>query len=647
MGRRNSIVEQPGSTWAMVARHIPSIMVIGAVLVAYRLLGVEEWLIGSSIKSEIKAEYDYVIIGGGTSGSVLASRLTEDKDKKVLLLEAGDDVKNEYVDIPIFADKVRGSELDWQYRTVPQKHSCKSHVDKESIWPSGKGLGGTSNINYMQYLRGSRHDYDEWNNNGAAGWGYKDVLPYFIFSEDNTNPGYIRNIFHGSGGRMSVVDTGYSNLQKVMPGVFKEMSIKKRDINGRNQFGFMTTQATVRGGKRWSTYRAFLMRALHNNNLDILTKATVTKIIFDKRTAVGVKYVREGVEYEVKANTEVLLAAGTVGSAKILLLSGIGPRAHLREHKIPAILDLPVGENLQDHVMADPVEYFTDYQFSLTAARAENFWQAWSYSLFGSGLKASPRFREITAYVKTKYQGHFKYPLVALHFVANVGVYKASDINVNEELYEQLHGKPPSWEGFSIFPVLLHPRSKGTVRLASANPEDPPLINPNYFSDETDIKYLREAVKFARKLVHFEDLQNWDFSINNNLIPDCAKFGNWTDRYIDCHIRHITLSGYAPVGTCRIGAASDPTAVVDPHLRVRGTKGLRVVDASIIPFAITGNTYATQIMIAEKIADEIRERNSVKPIQDYFKHLIDIKHEKIREEEEEPKKAQPDMDKSR
>jgi choline dehydrogenase len=621
----------------MVAQYIPAVIVIGVALVSYRMLGLDEYLVEFVKAKDIQDSYDYVIVGGGTSGAVLAGRLSEDKDKSILVIEAGGNPSRDpNIDIPLMADSVRKTEFNWQYRTVPQKNACKSCIDQVSIWHAGRGLGGTSNINYMQYLRGSRHDYDGWAAKGAAGWSYKEVLPYFIKSEDQQNGQFVRTVFHGFGGRLSVMDVGATTVNQIMRYCFDEISLKKRDLNGKNQFGWGPTQATIRRGVRWSTYKAYLKRAMDLKNVHVLTHAQALKVVFDGRQATGVVMNYKGKQITVKAKKDVILAAGTVGSAKLLLLSGVGPKNHLQALKIPVVADLPVGENLQDHVMADGIEFFTPYPgVSITTSKAESFAALWIYDLFGTGMKASPRFREVTAYIKLRNQpANIKYPLLALHIAANPQAYDADQVNMKEDDWFAIHGIPPSREGFTIFPVLLHPRSKGTLRLRSTNPDDPPLIDPNYLGEDIDAKILSEGFQFARKLVNTKVMKDWDMQLTNRLLPECAKHGNYTQAYIECHLRHLTLSGGAPVGTCRMGAMGDPQAVVDPLLRVRGLKGLRVVDASVIPGTMTGDTYATQVMIAEKAADFLREKDTVKAIKDYFKHLIESRHNKIMDDED-------------
>lgn len=622
----------------MVANYIPWLVVIGVALGAYRLLDVDQ-LFQELIKpTHMQEKYDYIVVGGGTSGAVLAARLSEDKDKTVLLVEAGSDPSMEpNIDVPLLADSVRGSDFDWQYHTVPQKHGCLGHKEQTAIWPSGKGLGGSSLINYMQYLRGSRHDYDGWAANGATGWAYKDVLPYFIKSEDQQNGEFVRTVFHGFGGRMAVMDGGPTTINQILGLCFKEISLKKRDLNGRNQFGWGPTQATIRKGVRWSTYRAYLKRVLNEENIHIASRTLVQKVIFEGKKAIGVLIRGEsGDEKVVLANKEVILTAGTVGSTKLLLLSGVGPKAHLQELKIPVIADLPVGENLQDHAVADGIEFFTPHPgVTISMANADSFFGSWGYTLFGTGMKASPRFREAVAYIRLRNQpASIKYPLLALQFAANPQAYTAQAVNVRKEVWDSVHGNPPTREGFTVFPVLLHPRSKGTIRLRSKNPDESPLIDPNYLADEADIKILSEGVQFVRRLIKTQTFKDWEFKLTNRLLPDCSKLGNYTAAYIECHIRRITLPGAAPVGTAKMGAMNDPTAVVDPLLRVRGLKGLRVADASVIPNAMTGDTYATQVMIAEKAADLIREKDTVKAIKAYFKHLIESQNKKIMDDDE-------------
>lgn len=250
-------------------------------------------------------------------------------------------------------------------------------------------------------------------------------------------------------------------------------------------------------------------------------------------------------------------------------------------------------------------------------------------------MKASPRFREAISFIKLRNQpASIKYPLASLHFLSNPSVLDADQLNIKDSVWNSIHLEPLSREGLTIFPILLHPRSKGTVRLRSTNPADPPVINPNYLAEESDVKQLVEAYSFARRLIHTTALKDWEFRLTNRLLPECARFGNFTEQYIECHLRHITIPGLAPVGTCRMGAANDPHAVVDSSLRVRGLKNLRVIDASIIPTSLSADTYATQVMIAEKMADELREKDTVQAIKEYFHHLYEVRHKHVMEEEE-------------
>ncbi|ESO12860.1 hypothetical protein HELRODRAFT_93524 [Helobdella robusta] len=631
-----------------IGKYIPAIIVVGIGLTFYRLLGLGDYFVELIKAKELQKEYDYIIVGGGTAGAVLAARLADNKDFNILLVEAGSNPSsNPLVDIPLMADSIRTPQLDWHHKTVPQKFACKGHVDQSAIIHSGKGLGGTSNINYMQYLRGSRYDYDGWALNGAAGWAYKDVLPYFIKSEDQQNGEFVRTVFHGFGGRLAVKDVGPTTMNQIMGLCFKEISLKKRDLNGKNQFGWGPTQATIRNGVRWSTFKAYLKRYMNAPNLHVVTDTFAEKILFEGKRADSIVLKHEKKTEVVKAKKEIILTAGTVGTTKLLLLSGVGPKTHLQKLKIPVVADLPVGENLQDQVVGDGIEYYTPYPgVSITINMADSLLSSWAYSLFGTevttslaGMKSSPRFREATAYIRLRHQPpNIKYPLLALHIAANPQAYEAtSKLHTAHDLFQtwaEIHGKPLSREGFTIFPVLLHPRSRGTIRLNTTNPEDPPLIDPNYLSEEIDIKILTEGFQFARRLLHTQVMKDWEFKLTNRLLPECQKYGNYTNAYVECHLRHITIPGGNLVGTCKMGALNDPRAVVDPILRVRGLKGLRVADASIIPTSMSADTYATQVMIAEKAADFILEKDTVRSIKEYFKHLIESRHKKIMDDEE-------------
>jgi choline dehydrogenase len=377
----------------MLAENLPTFFLLGVALVAYRYSGIGAWF-QEFIKKDLRPSYDYIIVGGGTAGAVLASRLAEDDNRTVLLIEAGGiPTADPEIDVPVFADHARGgtekgpADFDWTYYTVPQKNACKGHINQSSLWHCGKGLGGTSNLNYMLYLRGNRFDYDEWAKNGAEGWAYKDVLPYFIKSEDQRNGEFVRTVFHGFGGRMSVSDVGMTGANRIISNVFKEIGLKQRDYNGKTQFGWNTVQSTMRNGVRMGSYNAFLKRYMKKSNIYIATKANALKVVFEGKKAVGVAFTFKGKQVMSRANNEVILSAGTVGTAKLLMLSGVGPKAHLNSLQIPVVADLPVGDNLQDQVVGDGIEMFTPYTgFTITAARAENFVSAWAYSIFGTGI---------------------------------------------------------------------------------------------------------------------------------------------------------------------------------------------------------------------------------------------------------------------
>jgi choline dehydrogenase len=518
--------------------------------------------------------FDYLIIGAGSAGCVLANRLTEDPNIKVLLLEAGGPDKKQEIQIPAAFNKLFKTDCDWAYETEPQPHLHNRRV----FWPRGRVLGGSSSINAMIYSRANWRDHDRWSELGIEGWSYSDVLSYYKKSEKN---GRWSNEYHGTNGELNVTDLRCINpLTRLFVESAQKMGVNfNEDFNGANQEGVGYFQVTQKGGKRHSAAAAFLKPALNRPNLEVQTGAHVLRLLFDNDRAIGVEYLQGTSRVMMRVNREVILCGGAINSPQTLMLSGIGPADHLRSHGIPVVADLPgVGQNLQDHALIG-VEYQCNEPVSLY--KADNLKNILNYLLFKRGPLTST-VGEAGAFIKT--QPGLDVPDIELIFAPT--------------FYMESGMKNPELHGFSIGVVLQHPESRGEIRLRSNDPLVAPVIQPNYFAAESDMSSVVEAVKTAREIF---SSKLFDQYRGKEWWPgDSAK----DDEGIAEHVRNTSETLYHPVGTCRMG--KDAMAVVDDRLRVRGVEGLRVVDASVIPIQTTGHTNAPTMMIAEKAADLIK-----------------------------------------
>ncbi|KAI4503240.1 hypothetical protein M0802_001462 [Mischocyttarus mexicanus] len=563
---------------------------------------------------KLNQSYDFIVVGGGSAGAVIASRLSEISDWSVLLIEAGDN-ENEITDIPAFAVYHQLTKKDWKYKTTPSNSSayCLAMKKGRCSWPRGKVLGGSSTLNTMIYVRGNRLDYDNWEKMGNTGWSYEEVLPYFLKSEDNRNPYLEKSPYHKTGGYLTVQEFKWkSPLAMAFVKAGEELGYENRDVNGVNQTGFMIAQGTVRREKRCSSAKAFLRPVKNRPNLHIILNAHVTKVLFnDEKRVTGVEFLRNGIKQIVNVKKEVIVSAGAINSPQLLMLSGIGPKEHLEEFGIPVISDLRVGDNLQDHVAfgglcfttKDPVtikeEYFATLSIFLNYVINSN--GPWTTS----GIEA-------VAFVNSKYvDPSDNYPDIQLHFfpfeVNSYSTFSRKAVGIEDNTYETVYKSLRNTEVYTILPLLLKPKSTGWIRLKSKNPLTHPDINPNYFAHKEDMDILIDGIRIAISVSNTSVLQIFGSKLHSVKLPGCQRFLFDTDEYWECAIRHYTFTVYHPSGTCKMGPKHDPTAVVDPRLRVYGVKGLRVVDASIIPAIPNGNINAPVIMIGEKASDMIKE----------------------------------------
>ncbi|WP_432343857.1 choline dehydrogenase [Shinella yambaruensis] len=536
--------------------------------------------------------YDFIIIGAGSAGCVLANRLSADPANKVLLLEAGGKDLNPLFRLPMLMGKLFHSGIyNWHYHTEPEPH-----LNGRSLyWPRGKVLGGTSTINGMIYVRGNRHDYDRWAQMGAAGWSYDEVLPAFLRSEAHVQ----RNgAFHNTEGELTVCRArGWNGLLDVFNQAGGEAGYPLNDdFNGEEQEGFGRYDFTITKGKRCSTAYAFLRPARDRPNLTILTRAHTRRVLIENGRAVGVEFSRRGNTSKVYADRDVILSAGVVNSPQILMLSGIGAADELAEHDIRVVRDLPgVGKNLQDHVdcvMAyecrEPVTLYSDL-------RADKLtWSVVQGMLFGEGIATTFPY-EAGAFVKSRTD--IAAPDIQLHFMP--ALEKTANLHFPNPFRKE---RVEANHGFSLRVGPVNPESRGEITLRSADPMDRPRITANYLQTEFDIRTMINAIRITREII---SQKAFDKYRGQELAPGPAVE---SDAEMVTWLRANAMTTFHPVGTCKMG--SDPMAVVDSRLNVHGIKGLRVADASIMPIISSGNTNAPAIMIGERAADFILKETS-------------------------------------
>jgi choline dehydrogenase len=530
--------------------------------------------------SEDFVDADFVVVGAGSAGRALAARLSEDPATKVVLLEAGGEDRNRWIHIPLgFGKTFADASVNWCYETEPDPGAAGRRV----YWPRGKVLGGSSSINGMVYIRGQAEDFDHWRQLGNTGWSFDDVLPYFRRSEHQARGA---DAFHGTGGPLCVSDVEHHPICEA----FIESAValgfpRNDDFNGAVQEGVGWHQTTTRNGRRCSTAVGYLRPAMSRANLRVVTDALAEKILFGGSRATGVAFRQDGALRTARARREVVLCGGAINSPQLLLLSGVGPAAHLDEFGIPVVRDMPgVGQSLQDHYSA-PIKLKCRLPVTVNDVMLSNVRKlkvGLQYYMFHNGplaMISSPA----ALFARTRPE------LASPDIKCSVSPFSA------DRPQDGLH----RWSGFTTIVYQLRPESRGEIKLKSPHAGDPPAVHPNYLASETDQRTIVDGLKLLRRLLASPRLQRF---VESEMLPGPEV---QTDAQLLDFARRRGGTVYHPTSTCKMGV--DALAVVDPQLRVSGLEGLRVADASVMPTVVSGNTNAATIMIGEKLADMLRQ----------------------------------------
>ncbi len=531
-------------------------------------------------RPEDTVEADFVVVGAGSAGCAVAARLSEDTTTRVLLLEAGGEDHNRWIHIPLgFGKTFADPTVNWCYETEPDPGADNRRV----FWPRGKVLGGSSSINGMVYIRGQAEDFDHWRQLGNAGWSFEDVLPYFRRSEHQMRGA---DAFHATGGPLCVSDVARHPICEAFIAAATELGFPRNDdFNGATQDGVGYHQTTTRNGRRCSTAVGYLRPAMQRSNLRVVTGALTEKVLFEDRRAVGVTFRREGRLCTARAGREVILCGGAVNSPQLLMLSGIGPQDQLAQFGIPIVHHLPgVGQSLQDHYSA-PIKLRCKLPITVNdvmLSNARKLKAGLEYYMFRRGplsMISSP----------------------AALFACTRPELASPDIKISispfsaERPQDGLH----RFSGFTSIAYQLRPESRGEIKLKSPDPFDAPAVHPNYLATETDQRTIVAGLKLCRQILTNRHMQSF---VATEFQPGPSTE---TEEQLLDYARRRGGTVYHPTSTCKMG--SDPMAVVDAELRVRGIKGLRVADASVMPTVVSGNTNAATIMIGEKAADMLRQ----------------------------------------
>ncbi|RZF36872.1 hypothetical protein LSTR_LSTR004560 [Laodelphax striatellus] len=564
----------------------------------------------SDVTPRFGSKFDFIVVGAGSAGSVVAERLSEIEKWNVLLIEAGDN--------PTLASNIPGAafniedEMYFNYFTEPEAGVCEGYKGKTCYWPRGKALGGSSSVNAMLYIRGNRRDYDSWEKLGCPGWSYKDVLPYFKKSENMTIDRLKNSSYHGTQGYLCVGEMytdDYKEMLELLSASIKELGLKwVEDVNGESQMGFTMTAVTVCGGERSNVAKSYLWPAKKRNNLQVMKNAFVTKILFNRNKQVyGVQVSKNGRMYIIKSENEVIVSAGSINSPQLLMLSGIGPKDHLEKLGIESVQNLKVGENLEDHF----IFYGLIFAFDTVSRSFPLKEKAFLYLTNRTSPLASIRSSTLIGFVNTKYNNS-DWPDIQFHNLYfnqgdAFGIKSIfSKTGLDDDFTKIIVEQNKKRDLLVMMPIMLQPKGKGKLLLKNTNPFNSPELHTGYMREQADIDTMVRGIRFLKQFVTTNAMKRYNATLLNIKYEKCHNYTFDTDDYWICALSQVGGSIYHQVGTCKMGAASNPLAVVDPRLKVYGVKGLRVIDASVMPRVTSGNTNAPTIMIAEKGSDFIK-----------------------------------------
>lgn len=567
-----------------------------------------------SAPDDLHAEYDFIVVGSGPGGCVVANRLSENPSVTVLLLEAGPRPTTIHT-VPLYGQYADQPGFNWNYRLNPYPGSCLALKGQQCAYPLGKMLGGSSSLNYQIYARGNPADYDRWQSLGNNGWSYADLVPLFKRLENTTLVHNVDRIYRGVSGPLSVTHSEYrTELAKAFVEASGERGMPFMDYNGASQIAVDYTQATTSAGRRASAANAYLDPVKNRQNLHVMINSLVSKVIIDEetKTATGVEYIHRGESHRVLARREVILSAGPINSPQLLMLSGVGPKGDLERLNISVLADLPVGQNYEDHVSLPGIVYRVNDNEENINMRDISDEDVDRFVKRGTGKLSVPSALEGISFYHLGISNVSRTtPEIEFLFSGGRNELGYSGFTTyRDEVYEAAF-KPtedPSVRVFSYFMLDLYPEARGRISLRGNSIHNPPIIEFTFLHSKRDMEVFLRGIRETLELAKTEAFQRKGAKINEMPLPDCARHGFGSDAYWRCYVRHMVRNNCHISGSARMGVKGNPQAVVDPELRVHGIGKLRVADSSIAPTQIAGHSQAVAYLIGEKMAEVLKRQ---------------------------------------